>query len=466
MSRRSSTGSSRARASGARRSRPAGAGRVLHLDAFSGIAGNMFLGALLDLGLPRRELEADLRGLGVAFRLEIATVKRGALGATYLDVKAPGAGGSRKGEAARPHGARRMASHAHSHAAGHAEAQGAAATTVHTPPDEPIVHAQGRPYVEVRRTLERAELVPEVRDRALAIFEALAHAEARVHRIAVERVHFHEVGAVDALVDVAGAAIGLHRLGISRVTCSPVALGHGHVDTAHGRLPLPAPAALELLRGVPTVPAHVSWETVTPTGAAILRQVVDEYRALPAMEVEAIGYGAGNDRRGPMPNVLRAVLGRASGAGADRVVVLETHLDDLVPEHFDFLMERLFEAGALDVSLQHLQMKKNRPGFLVRAIAKPSERLAVARALFADSTAIGVRVSEHDRIVLPRESRRVTTPFGKISVKLVRDETGRIEVSAEYDDCRRTARARGVPLRDVVRAAEDAAREEIGRDER
>ena len=315
--------------------------------------------------------------------------------------------------------------------------------------------------MEIRSTLARAKLAPAVRDRALAIFEALAAAEARVHRVPVERVHFHEVGAVDALVDVTGAAIGLQRLGISRVTCSPVALGHGHVDTAHGRLPLPAPAALELLRGVPTVPAHVAWETVTPTGAAILRHVVDEYRTLPAMTVEAIGYGAGNDRKGPLPNVLRAVLGRASGAGADRVLVLETNLDDLAPEHFDYLMERLFDAGALDVSIQHLQMKKNRPGFLLRVIARPSERLAVARALFADSTAIGVRVAEQDRILLARERRRVTTPFGKIAVKLVRDGDGRIDVSAEYDDCKRAARSQGAPLRDVVRAAEEAARKEI-----
>ncbi len=161
-----------------------------------------------------------------------------------------------------------------------------------------------------------------MRARALAIFQALAEAEARVHRIPVAKVHFHEVGAVDAIVDVTGAAIGLHRLGIARVTCSPVALGHGEVETEHGRLPLPAPAALELLRGVPTVPAHVAWETVTPTGAAILRTIVDEYRALPAMTIEAIGHGAGNDRPGPMPNVLRAVLGRErrrgrrSGGGA------------------------------------------------------------------------------------------------------------------------------------------------------
>ena len=450
MSRRSSTGSE------------PGA-RVLHLDAFSGIAGNMFLGALLDLGLSRKELEQDLRGLGVKFRLKIETVHRAALGATYLDVEVPGAQRRARAGVAR-HKAQHGHAHDHDHEHGHDHEpvpHDPEHPLVHRPPDEAHPHAHGRAYAEIRRTLQKAKLEPPVRARALAIFEALAHAEARVHRVPVKDVHFHEVGAVDAIVDVTGAAIGLHRLGIARVTCSPVALGYGHVDTAHGRLPLPAPAALELLRGVPTVPAHVAWETVTPTGAAILRTVVDEYRTLPAMTVEAIGHGAGNDRKGPMPNVLRAVMGRQAGLGADRVVVLDTNLDDLVPEHFDWLMERLFEAGALDVSIQHLQMKKNRPGFGVRVLARPSERLALAQVLFAESTAIGVRVTEADRLLLAREQRRVATAFGKIGVKVVRDGQGRVGVSAEYDDCKRAAKARGVPLRDVVRAAEEAARREL-----
>jgi uncharacterized protein (TIGR00299 family) protein len=301
-----------------------------------------------------------------------------------------------------------------------------------------------------------------VRERALAIFEALGRAEARVHGIALEKVHFHEVGAVDAIVDVTGAAIGLARLGIERVTASPVALGQGSVETDHGRLPLPAPATLELLRGIPTVPAHVAWETVTPTGAAILRTVVDEFGSLPAMTIESIGCGAGDDRAGPMPNVARAVIGRSAGSAADRVVCLETNLDDFVPEHFDHLMERLLDAGALDVSIQHQQMKKNRPGFLVRVLAKPSERVELARILFADSTAIGVRISESDRILLRRESRNVATRYGRVRVKVVWDDAGRSSVSAEYDDCKRAARRTGAALRDVVRAAEDAGRDALG----
>jgi uncharacterized protein (TIGR00299 family) protein len=413
MSRRSSTAS---RAGRGRRAKPS-PGTVLHLDTFSGIAGNMFLGALLDLGLSRKALEADLEGLGLPHSLVVRRVRRGPLAARYVGVRLPRSG------------ARRKSGHSH-----------------------------GRSYTQIVGLLRRARLDGTVRDRALEIFEALGRAEARVHGLALERVHFHEVGAVDAIVDVTGAAIGLARLGVSRVTATPIALGGGTVETAHGRLPLPAPATLELLRGIPTVPAHVAWETVTPTGAAILRCVVDEFRSLPEMTVEAIGHGAGDDRAGPMPNVLRAVLGRTSALTADRVVTLETHLDDLVPEHFDYLMERLFEAGALDVSLQHLQMKKNRPGFLLRALGRPADRLALARVLFAESSALGVRVYECDRLVLQREQQRVQTPYGRIGVKIVWDGDGRRGVTAEYDDCKRAAKRTGAPLRDVVRAAEAAGR--------
>jgi pyridinium-3,5-bisthiocarboxylic acid mononucleotide nickel chelatase len=386
---------------------------VLHLDCFSGISGNMFMGALLDLGLPRRTLEQDLAGLGLEHALAVRRVRRGALAARYVSV--------------------RTAKHA-------------------------AQHSHGRSFAEITRVLERARIDAPVRARALEIFEALGRAEARVHGIALAKVHFHEVGAVDAIVDVTAAAIGLARLEIARVTASPVALGEGSVDTQHGRVPLPAPATLELLRGIPTVPAHVAWETVTPTGAAILSSVVDEFRSLPEMIIESVGYGAGDDRSGPMPNVLRALTGRAGALGSDRIVVLESNLDDLMPEHFDYLMERLFEAGALDVSIQHLQMKKNRPGFLIRILSRPADRIGLARVLFAESTAIGVRSSECERLLLERETRRVATRFGRIGVKLVRAGDGRTRVSAEYDDCKRAARKAGVPLAEVVRAAEDAAR--------
>jgi len=404
------------------RGRPAGQ-RVLHLDPFSGIAGNMFLGALLDAGLSRRELAGDLAGLGVPHKLVVTRVRRGPLAARYVRVAVPGA----------------LRHHHH-----------------RQDPHDPKHH--GRSWRQIRGVISAAKLRPPVRDRALEIFAALAEAEGRVHGIPAERVHFHEVGAVDAIVDVVGAAIALDRLGVTRVTAAPPALGYGSVGSQHGRLPLPAPATLELLRGVPVVPAQVAWETVTPTGAAILRTIVDEYRQLPALTIETIGHGAGDDRAGPLPNVLRAVLGREGALGRDRVVVLEAHLDDFVPEHFDYVMEQLFALGALDVSLSHLQMKKNRPGFLLRVIARPDGRVPLARALLAETTTLGVRVSECDRIVLDREQIRVATPWGRIRVKVARGEGGRVDVSAEYDDAKRMARAAGVPLREVVRSAEQIAR--------
>ncbi len=404
----------------------------LHLDVFSGIAGNMFLGALLDLGLSRRVLEEDLAALGVAHRLKVSRVQRGALSGRYVDVRVPVEG---------KRGRTRSAGHAHGTSQGH-----------------------GRGLRSIGRQIEKAKLAPAVRDRALEVFEALGVAEARVHGTSLEKVHFHEVGAVDAIVDIVGACIGLHRLGIQRVTASPVALGHGAVETAHGTLPLPAPATLELLKGIPTVPAGVEWETVTPTGAALLRTFAESFGPLPAMTVEAVGYGAGKDRSGPVPNLLRVVGGHGGSLQADRVVAIETNLDDLVPEHFEYLMERLFEAGALDVGLQHLQMKKNRPGFLVRVLARPSDRVALSQILFAESTAIGVRTSDWDRLVLPRKQHRVETRYGRIRVKVIGGGEGRVMVSPEYDDCKRAARKHEVPLREVVREAEGAARDALDLD--
>ncbi len=414
---------------------------LLHLDTFSGISGNMFLGALLDAGLPLRALEAGLAGLGVPHRLRVSKVKRGALAARYVEVLVPGARRARpaprRGAAHRAHGDP-LHDHDHDHA-------------------HPHPHAHGRSYDEIRRTLARAKLAPAVRERAQAIFAALAEAEARVHGIAVARVHFHEVGAVDAIVDVTGAALALELLGIERVTATPPALGHGSVETAHGRLPLPPPAVLELLRGAPVVPAPVAWETVTPTGAAILRTIVDEWRALPAMTIDAIGHGAGNERPGPMPNVLRAVLGRDGGLLRDTVSVLTAHLDDLVPEHFDLALERLLAAGALDVALSHAQMKKNRPGFALTVIAPPHRRAALAELVLRETGSLGVRVQDAERLLLPREVVRVATPFGRVRVKLAWDAQGAASASAEYDDVKRIAQKRRLPLAAVVRAAEEAA---------
>ncbi|MDE0884225.1 MAG: nickel pincer cofactor biosynthesis protein LarC [Myxococcota bacterium] len=413
----------------------------------------MFVAALLDLGLSRKDLEQGLAGLGVAHSLKLSRVQRGSLAARYLEVRVPGSRRPRKARKPRP-------GHVHSGDSGHSHAAHPGAHDHGPHGGHGAEDGHSRSYSEIVDLLGHAELEDAVRQRALAIFEALGRAEARVHGVSLDKVHFHEVGAVDAIVDVTAAAIGVERLGVGRITSSPVALGHGFVESSHGRLPLPAPATLELLKGIPTVPGNVEWETVTPTGAAILRTLVDEYAGMPAMTVEAIGLGAGNDRPGAVPNVLRALIGKSNdGLGRDRVVVLESNLDDLVPEHFDYVMERLFEAGALDVSIQHIQMKKNRPGFLLRVIAHTGDRMALAGILFAESGTLGVRSQEWERLILEREEGRVETPFGRIAVKWARDPDGGFQVSAEYDACKRAARKAGVPLREVVRCAEAAARE-------
>ena len=397
----------------------------------------MFVGALLDLGLSRKALLAGLEPLGLDFKLVIKKVDRNGFAARYVDVRVPVSAKERRAE-----------KKAHSHAAANENTHDHARDVHdHTRSHS---HSHGRRYSEIRDLIAGAKLPPKVRSRSLAIFEALARAEAKVHGATLDDVHFHEVGAVDAIVDVVAAAVGLDLLGIDRVTCSPIGIGHGTINSDHGRLPMPAPATLELLVGLPTVPAGVEWETLTPTGAAILATVVDEFTSLPAMTVRRVGYGAGNDRPGDLPNVLRATLGEVSGMSGDRVVCIETNLDDLVPEHFDYVMERLFEEGALDVSLQHLQMKKNRPGFLLRVLARPQDRDRLARLVLAESTAIGVRVSEWDRVVLERRNRKLKSSLGSVSIKLIESPDGRVEVSPEYDDCKRLARKHGIALREVV----------------
>jgi hypothetical protein len=414
----------------------------------------MFLGALFDLGLSRKALLEGLAPLELEFKLVVQKVQRSVFAARFVDVRLPGqARRKRVGKGAGPAQPRGAA---HSHASPVAHASGHA----HGPHHDDVAHAHGRSYAEIRDLIEASKLARPVQSRSLAIFEALGRAEAKVHGTKLDDVHFHEVGAIDAIVDVVGAVIGLELLGVERVTCSPIALGQGTIDSDHGLLPLPAPATIELLAGIPTVPAAVEWETLTPTGAAILRVVVDEFGRMPPMTIEKVGYGAGNDRHGPLPNVLRAVLGRGPSFEGDRIVCIETNLDDLVPEHFDYLMERLFEAGALDVSLQHLQMKKNRPGFLLRVLAKPSERDELARIVFAESSAIGVRLSEWDRLILERSQIQVETEFGRIAVKRIRGVDGRFSYSPEYEDCKRAARKSGRPLREIVRLVEDLAARE------
>jgi len=373
----------------------------------------MWLGALLELGVTQRVVRQAVAGLRIrGLRLRTSKVVRKGIAATYVAFEGP----------------ERSASQ--------------------------------RRYPAIVELLERAELDAPVRARSIATFDALARVEAGIHGQPLERVHFHELGSCDTLGDIVGVCAALHALGVGRVTSSPVALGSGTVRTEHGLLPLPAPATLALLRGVPTVPAGVEWETVTPTGAALLKCSVDRFGPMPALTPARQGFGAGNDRPGPMPNVLRAVLSEVeSELERDAVVVLETNLDDMNPEALPFLLERLMEDGALDASFSPLSMKKGRPGHLLRVIARPSDRERLARRVLSESSAIGLRQVEMSRVLLKRRSASVETPFGRIRVKLIEDPDGRRSATPEYDACARAARRHDVPLLEVYRSAERAAGE-------
>lgn len=387
----------------------------------------MLLGALLEIGAPVRAVRAELAALPVkGLRLRTSKVTRGGLSATYVRFES--------------------AEHDHRHDHDH---------------DHHHEHPH-RSYRTIRGILRRARLSRGVKEKSQRVFEKLASVEAKIHGVDLDDVHFHELGAVDTLGDVIGVCAALEALGVQHVSCSPIAIGHGTVKTAHGRLPLPAPATLALLRGIPTYPAQVDWETITPTGAALLATLVDEYGPMPACVPEAQGFGAGNDRPGPMPNVLRAVLAeRESGVSADVVAVVETNLDDMSAEALAFLAERLMEDGALDVSLSPLSMKKGRPGQLLRVLVRPADRDAFARKILLESSAIGVRSTLMPRLVLAREQRQVRTRFGRIGVKLVRDPRGQPRATPEYEDCARAARRHKVPLLDVYRSAERAAFEQL-----
>lgn len=385
--------------------------RILYLDCFSGAAGNMILGALLDLGVPARVVREGLAGLGLkGLRMRAERVRRGPFAARYVQFVAP--------EAA----------------------------------------VTERPYKEIRKLLERAHLPTPVREGSQRVFEALARAEARVHGVRLEKVHFHELGGLDTVGDVVGTCLALDHLGGPRLIASPLPLGRGTVQTEHGLLPVPAPATLELLRGVPTYPGEGVGEKVTPTGAAILSTLAERFGPLPALVPAEVGYGAGDKRPGGLPNVLRAILAAPSvPLETDTVSVLETNLDDMNPEQLPFLVERLLEDGALDVTLTPLLMKKGRPGHLLRVLSRPADREHLARRVLLHSTAIGVRSYEAPRLKLPRASRTVRTSFGRIRVKVTVEPDGRIAAAPEYESCRRAARRHDVPLADVYREAEQAA---------
>ena len=383
--------------------------KTLYFDCFAGASGDMILGALVGAGVDQTALREGLQLLDVSnFDVTFRTVDRSGISSTRAVVTTE-------------------EEHHHRHLA------------------------------TILKIIDRSRLAERVKQRASLIFTRLAQAEARVHGTGVEQVHFHEVGAMDAIVDVVGACIGFELLGVERFVSSPLHVGSGTVEMAHGRFPVPPPAVVELLRDVPTYATDVIGELVTPTGAAIISTLAESYGPMPAMRVGATGYGAGGREYERFPNVLRVMVGEGEGDAAnEKLFVVETNLDDVSPQILGHLMGRAFERGALDCYFTPVQMKKNRPGVLVSILCRPRDKDEMTRLLFDETTTLGVRSHEVERRALPRESVSVETRFGTISVKIARHEGRVTHVTPEYEDCRAAALSSNVPLRDVESAARAA----------
>ena len=403
-------------------------GKVLYFDCFSGASGDMVLGALVDLGVPLDGLRAALAPLmPPGSDISATRVARSGIGAIQFEV--------REGRHEHEH------QHEHEHKHEH----------------EPGGHARHRGLREILELVARAGLPERVASRASLLFERLGRVEAEIHQVPVERVHFHEVGALDSIVDIVGSVWAIDALGVDRVSASPLNTGSGTVATAHGQLPVPAPATLRLLEGAPAYSNGVQGELVTPTGALLVTGHATSYGPLPPMTIRRTGYGAGQRQLPGQPNVLRAVLGEdAAQAGHGRILVLECNIDDMNPQFFGSLIERLQAAGALDVYLAPVQMKKNRPGTLVTVLAPVNLRDGMLDVLFRETTTIGVRFHEADRECLSREWTTVSTRFGSVRIKVARRGPAVMNAAPEYEDCAARAAERNVAVREVHAAAVQA----------
>jgi pyridinium-3,5-bisthiocarboxylic acid mononucleotide nickel chelatase len=425
--------------------------RIAYLDCFSGISGDMFLGALVDAGVSPKLLEDTVEALEIGARLEISRVVRGGISATKVDVYAHGEKDLPREvfwEQHTDHAHDHDSSHEHSHAASHK----------HPRHD----HGHGRGLTEIRAIIEKAAINGTAKATAIRIFEALGEAEAEIHNTSIEQVHFHEVGAVDALVDIVCAAVGAESLAVEEWVCSPLNVGGGTVKCAHGTLPVPAPATLKLLRNAPVYSSGPQVELVTPTGAAIVKTLSARFTPFPAMKVERAGYGAGTREFPEHPNLLRLTIGEAAtteGAslsasiGSDKIAVLEANLDDLSPQVLAYAMERLLAEGALDVFSVPVQMKKGRPGALLTVLAKLEDANRLTRTIFAETTTLGVRRREEQRQTLSRRWETVATTWGPVRIKIANMNGHVSNYAPEYEDCRTLAGAQHVPLRTVMQEA-------------
>jgi hypothetical protein len=433
--------------------------RIGYLECFSGISGDMLLGALVDAGVPFTLLEETAAALNVGARLEKRKVSRGGLAATKVDVIAPEQAGSlRDGDAEHSHGAHTHEAHSHSedaHEHGSHEH-----SHPHEHPHE-HTHAEHRPLSAILEIIRSAPLGAAVKERSMRAFQLLGEAEAAIHSIPIEKVHFHEVGAVDTIVDIVCSAAGAESLGIDRWLSSPLNVGSGTVVCQHGTLPVPAPATLALLGDAPVYAAGPPMERITPTGAVVLRMLDVHYEALPPMRVKASGYGAGGRETPGEPNLLRLLVGEATeeaveqdSSAVEPIAVIETVIDDSTPQVLAYVSERLLDAGAWDVYRTAVQMKKGRTGVQLTVLCRPKLLPRLRDLLFRETTTIGLHWRLENKAALAREFVKVQTQWGEVGIKIARFPSGAVaNASPEYEDCRLLATLHSVPLKQVMQQA-------------
>jgi len=451
----------------------------------------MFLGALVDAGVPHRVLEETVAALGVGARLEISRVVRSGISATKVDVWVDGekdlpreeywAKAEQSLAAALPpvdagHGHRHEHGQSHEHDQSelghhhpHPQSAGSESSRAGVPAPHKHVansHQHSRGLKDIREIIGKTAISDTAKQTAIAIFEALGAAEAKIHATSIEKVHFHEVGAVDAIVDIVCAAVGAEALGVDELVCSPLNVGGGTVKCAHGTFPVPAPATVELLKDAPVYSSGLQAELVTPTGAAIVKTLAARFAAFPEMKIEKSGYGAGSREFAGHPNVVRLTIGEtsigetsASLAGLaektarEMITALEANLDDLNPQVYGYVMDRLFEEGALDAFGVPVQMKKNRPGTLLTVLCKPEDAGKLTELIFTETTTLGVRRRDEVRATLARRWEKVSTQWGEVRIKIASMNGTVTNYAPEYEDCRRIAAEHRVPLKNVMQEA-------------
>jgi pyridinium-3,5-bisthiocarboxylic acid mononucleotide nickel chelatase len=427
--------------------------RIAYLDCFAGISGDMFLGALIDAGVDPKILHEAVAALNLTATLKIEKVDRSGISATKIHVYE----GTTLVEENHEH-SHEQETHTHQH---HPKTQHQHKIGHAHEHDHLVEHSHGRSLTVIRNLINATTLASAVKQTAIQAFELLGASEAKIHNIPIEKIHFHEVGAIDAIVDIVATSAGIHALAIDKWFCSPLNVGGGMVDCAHGRFPVPAPATADLLRGLPTYSAHIEKELVTPTGAALIRVLAPTFGPQPAMRVEHIGYGAGTGNPKDFPNVLRLNIGesttsdhnQATSHQDDTVTVLETALDDLSPQLLGHVAEQALAHGALDVMLTPVIMKKGRPGTLITILANPSDSARLQQLLLRETTTLGVRIRHDHRSCLDRTHTTVETQYGPIRMKIGSLDQHEYNAAPEFEDCRAAAKLHNIPVKQVQQAA-------------